>query len=335
MSLKLIKPNGKYLGSFLDALEEDEKFSPNTEKVLGKYTPDFFERLEKIEKGIDLPEGYVSCTTLWLVDDKDFIGKISLRHYLTDALLNYGGNIGYEIRYSKRRMGYGTKMLKMGLEYCEDILKMNKVMISCDYDNIGSEKVILKNGGVLAELLEHEGKTIKKHWINITKNIIETDRLTLSEYKESDIEDLGRIFKDPVNMRFFDKPYDDAMMKRLMEWTFSNYRKYGFGFWAVREKLSGKLIGSCGLSMQNIDGEQLPEIGYHFLLDEHGKGYATEATRAVKKYIFKNYAFQSLYSYMTKDNIASEKVAQRNGMEFVKKYTDKNGEELLVYKVDK
>lgn len=71
------------------------------------------------------------------------------------------------------------------------------------------------------------------------------------------------------------------------------------------------------------------------MLDEHGKGYATEATRAVKKYIFKNYAFQSLYSYMTKDNIASEKVAQRNGMEFVKKYTDKNGEELLVYKVDK
>ena len=329
--LRLELPSDKYLNSYNEAREEINKYCPHAERIFTD-SPDPINYLEEKRQGINLKPGYVSATTLWLVDDKTFIGEIHIRHQLTKALLNYGGTIGYGIRYSKWHHGYGKLMLKYALDYCKNVLDLRKVMITCNEDNYASEHIMLANRGLYAGLLDTEEGKIKKYWINITDKIIETDRFYLREYQESDYQDLSAIYQDPENMKYFGAPYDDKMMRRLMDWTFDNYKKYGFGFWAIVDKKSGEFIGDCGLSMQLIDGEWLPEIGYHIKPKYHNMGYASEAAQLVKAYGFKNYTFNALYGYTTEDNVASIKVMIKNGMSFVKKYT-KDDETYVVYRV--
>ena len=93
------------------------------------------------------------------------------------------------------------------------------------------------------------------------------------------------------------------------------------------------MIGDTGVSMQNIHGKLVPEIGYHINKRYWRKGYATETTRAVKDWFFANFAFGEVYSYMDKDNIASAKTALTNGMALVDSYVDSHGEDLFVYRL--
>src|SRR5215470_4421986 len=60
--------------------------------------------------------GRVRESTFWLIDGEAFIGRLSVRHQLNEGLLQFGGHIGYEIRPSKRRNGYGKEILRLGLE---------------------------------------------------------------------------------------------------------------------------------------------------------------------------------------------------------------------------
>ena len=120
----------------------------------------------------------------------------------------------------------------------------------------------------------------------------------------------------------------------MINWNLENYKTYGFGLFAVILKETGKMIGDCGVTMQVINHKIRPEIGYHFRLDCHNKGYATEAAIAVKKYIFNNTTFKELYTYTTKENLPSRRVAEKNGMTLVEEYEDEN-ESLVVYKISK
>lgn len=334
--LRLELPSEKYLKSYKEAVEENDFCSPQAEKIF--YSgDDVLEKYENYRLGINLKPNRVPMTTLWLVDDKDVLGQINIRHKLTPALLDFGGTIGYGIRYAKRGHGYGKLMLKMGLEYCRNVLNMSKVMITCNYDNLASEGVMLANGGKFAGILEDPEKQegiekIKKYWIDVKPYILECDRFYLREYQESDYQSLSDIYQDAENMKFFGAPYNDRMMKRLMDWTFDNYKKYGFGFWAIIDKKTGAFIGDCGLSMQKIDGEWLPEIGYHLNRKYHGMGYASQAAQLVKEYIFKNYDFNELYSYTYENHLDSIKVMMKNGMSFKKKYQD-GDETYVVYSV--
>ena len=335
-SLRLELPSEKYKQEYADANEEERLYSPNTEHIF-EDNDNFQEVLEKFERyrlGINLKPNYVSQTTMWLVDDKHFYGELHLRHKLNDKLLSCGGTIGYGIRWSKRGHGYGKLMLKLGLDYCKNVLGLTKVLITCNDDNFASEGVMLANGATFGEMATDpdDGRALKKYWININPHIIECDRFYLREYQESDYADLCAIYQDAENMVYFGAPYDDKMMRRLIDWTMNNYKKYGFGFWAIIDKKSGDFIGDCGLSMQNIDGEWLPEIGYHIKKKYHNMGYASEAAQLVKKYIFKNYCYDALYGYTTEDNLPSIKVMLKNGMSLVKKYR-KDEEIYVVYSV--
>jgi predicted acetyltransferase len=129
------------------------------------------ELAKQFEEGNFLPEGYVKQTTFWLVEDGRFLGEIGVRHALTPALLQYGGNIGYEVRYSEWGKGYGTKMLSLALAYCKEVLKLDKVLITCDDDNYASARVIEKNGGVLENKvinhLERGTVTTRRYFITL------------------------------------------------------------------------------------------------------------------------------------------------------------------------
>ena len=165
------------------------------------------------------------------------------------------------------------------------------------------------------------------------KMILETERLILREYTEGDFDGLYEILSDPVTMRHYPKPYDEKGTRRWLSWSLENYKTYGYGLWAMELKETGELIGDCGITMQNIDGELLPEIGYHISKNFWRRGYASEAASAVRDWAFRNRDFPALYSYMTAENIPSQATAASCDLKKIKEYKDKNGEQIAVYQI--
>lgn len=96
------------------------------------------------------PANFVPMTMLWWVEGETCLGRISIRHRLNDWLREVGGHIGYDIRPSARRRGHATAMLAAALPRAA-ALGIEKALITCDFDNIGSRKVIERNGGVLED----------------------------------------------------------------------------------------------------------------------------------------------------------------------------------------
>ena len=130
---------------------------------------DFLLELEK-NKNMKLYKPYlVNQTTFILVDDNNHIyGGTNIRHELNEDLFIHGGHIGYLIRPSERKKGYGSIMLKLALEKCK-LLNINRVLVTCREDNIGSAKVILNNGGVYENSMKNtnDNKLYRRYWIEI------------------------------------------------------------------------------------------------------------------------------------------------------------------------
>lgn len=101
--------------------------------------------------------------------DNKVVGMIDIRHELTnDFLRNYAGHIGYGVRPTERRKGYATQMLTQALEFCKDVLKLEKIMITCDKENIGSRKTIINAGGELErEYIADNGEKVQIYWIKL------------------------------------------------------------------------------------------------------------------------------------------------------------------------
>ena len=152
--------------------------------------------------------------------------------------------------------------------------------------------------------------------------ILETERLALRPYTQDDFDALYEILSDPETMKHYPKPYDAKGTQRWLDWNFANYRDCGFGLWAVVLKETGEFIGDCGITMQSINGQTLPEIGYHIHKAHWRKGYASEAARCCMAYAFDTLGFPAVYSYMTDSNAASYGVALKNGMKLVETYED-------------
>ena len=154
--------------------------------------------------------------------------------------------------------------------------------------------------------------------------IIETENLYLREMNMNDFETLSAVISDEENMCHYVKPYDKEGVIRWINWCMDSYQKYGFGLWALCLKENDEMIGDCGLSMQNIDGQMLPEIGFHIRKDLHRKGYGKQAAAAARDWAFEHTQFPALYSYCTADNVASYKTAEAIGMSFLKEFINKD-----------
>jgi len=85
---------------------------------------------------------------------------------ISDYLLNFGGHIGYSVRKSERLKGYATEMLALGLIECKE-LNINKVLITCDKDNVASAKTIIANGGKLENEILEGNRTTQRYWISL------------------------------------------------------------------------------------------------------------------------------------------------------------------------
>ena len=156
--------------------------------------------------------------------------------------------------------------------------------------------------------------------------MIETERLILRDYTLSDFDSLYEILSDPETMQHYPRPFNEEMTMGWIEWNIRNYKEYGFGLWAVVLKETGEFIGDCGVTMQDIDGEMLPEIGYHINKKYQRRGLGSEAARAVRDWAFEHTDYNCIYSYMKYTNVGSYSTAIANGMKKVKEYPDeKNG----------
>ena len=120
------------------------------------------------KNGINLKEGYVPCTTLFLkrMSDNKVCGSISIRHELNKFLLEFGGHIGYSITPSERGKGYGKLQLKMALEIVEN-LGIEKCLITADETNVASNKTIISEGGILENTVMWDNEPLNRYWINL------------------------------------------------------------------------------------------------------------------------------------------------------------------------
>ena len=145
----LTEPAERYRESFLEALREFQAEGRHLDLDAARLAADFGGFVRGLRAEADratLPPGRVPQTTYWLIDGDEFIGRSSLRHELTPALLEIGGHIGYEIRPGKRRRGYGHAILRLTLAKA-GALGLRAVLVTCAADNIGSRRVIERNGG--------------------------------------------------------------------------------------------------------------------------------------------------------------------------------------------
>ena len=152
--------------------------------------------------------------------------------------------------------------------------------------------------------------------------VLETERLFLRELDRHDYDALYKVLSDSDIMRHYPYTFDEARVRDWIERNMNRCREDGFGLWAVCLKETGEMIGDCGLTLQNINGEMLPEIGYHIRRDCQRRGYAKEAAEAVRDWAFRNTVYPALYSYCKYTNEDSFRTAESIGMRFACEYPD-------------
>ena len=120
------------------------------------------------ERGEEIQEGWVPCST-WFWESGDTLqGVINVRHRLSPGLREVGGHIGYSVALSHRRKGVATAMLSAVLPHCRT-LGIERALLTCDSDNPASARTIEANGGVLERegWLESAQRTQRWYWIDL------------------------------------------------------------------------------------------------------------------------------------------------------------------------
>jgi predicted acetyltransferase len=168
--LVLAKPARSHKEALLDAVREFHAAGEYdiTAEQLGAQFEDLIQRLDRSNDPAAAAPGELPYEDFWMMDGEIWIGKLTLRTTINEQYLHAGGHIGYEIRPSMRRRGYGTALLRLGLEKARG-RGLTRVLLTCDETNLGSRKVIENNAGQLENLVEVKGQTVRKmrYWIDL------------------------------------------------------------------------------------------------------------------------------------------------------------------------
>ncbi|MBF0199140.1 MAG: GNAT family N-acetyltransferase [Planctomycetes bacterium] len=144
---------------------------------------------------------------------------------------------------------------------------------------------------------------------------IKTKRTILRWFQEDDLDDMAKVLGHPDVMRFsLSGPYSREKTKKFIDGCLSQYEKNGVGLYAVVFQADRRVIGYCGYYFQTIDGKEEVEISYRLHPDYWNQGLATETSKAVQEHGFNKLGFNRMISIIESENIASIKVAEKNGM---------------------
>ncbi len=174
MRLKLIKLTREYkeaLAEMIDEWKRDQEINHTNHSPWAIFKNDYHDfdyYLDHLEIKAE-EDGKVPDSVFFLLDEERnrLLGAVNIRHYLNEYLLQEGGHIGDGIRPSERRKGYATEMIRLALIECKK-LGIDKVLITCDKDNIGSAKSIINNGGILEnEFINSDGNIEQRYWITL------------------------------------------------------------------------------------------------------------------------------------------------------------------------
>ncbi len=144
--------------------------------------------------------------------------------------------------------------------------------------------------------------------------MLQTRRLTLRRFTEEDLDALAVLMSDAQFMRFSSGLLSREQTAAFLERVFAGYRDDAPSQFAVIVRPENKLIGYCGFFRQMVDDAEEIEIGYRLDPKYWRRGLATEAARAVRDHAFNDLKLDHVISLIHPDNIASRRVAEKNGM---------------------
>jgi ribosomal-protein-alanine N-acetyltransferase len=147
--------------------------------------------------------------------------------------------------------------------------------------------------------------------------ILVTKRLALREMTFGDLDFVAAMLAHPEVMRSYSREEAEAWVCRQME----RYARYGHGLWLVVDRRSGEPLGQVGLTMQEVDGVQEPEVGYLIHRPFWRRGFATEAAVATRDYAFDKLGKARVISLIRPENVPSQGVAAKMGMAVEKRTT--------------
>lgn len=170
----LVEPDVVYENQFLAMVSQYKNAGDTDYYGLYKESMDGFEKyvdnLHGYAQGINIAEDWVPYYTYWLTNnEKQLLGVIRIRTSLdNDYVEKYAGHIGYDISPLHRQKGYGKEILRLGLDKAR-MLGLQKVLITCNFDNEGSIKIIESNGGVFESEIykESENKLLRRYWVDL------------------------------------------------------------------------------------------------------------------------------------------------------------------------
>lgn len=156
------------------------------------------------------------------------------------------------------------------------------------------------------------------------KTQLQTDRLDLRVFGEDDIDALQAIFSDPASGRPGTGPHTSR--EQTEGWLHNRQtvlRQHGLAWYAVRLRGKAELLGNCGMLLTRATVEE-PEIGYLINAEARGRGYATEAARAVIEECAA-FGLERIWATIRPANSASVSVAERSGFQLDRRETDEKG----------
>jgi predicted acetyltransferase len=168
--LRLVEPAPLYKAAILDAVAEMQaigEWDISPDAFAARFD-DMLRELAAAKDPATAPPGVLPYEDFWLIEEDIWIGLLTLRPQITEQFLYSGGHIGYVVRPSKRRCGYGTVLLRLGLDKARE-RGLQRVLLTCDETNIGSRKIIEANGRQFEDAVVVAGQVALKmrYWISL------------------------------------------------------------------------------------------------------------------------------------------------------------------------